>query len=170
MAELNKEEKDLIIERLVTYANTLGYGVDLEANYAKYPQLEMDDYDPDDKKKKGPSGMCCSHKNFKMILIREGKGRNGKITSLVHELVHAHHFKERGIRLVNTPITQALDEWECESIAHFVTQLLGVDRRDQTESHVIGYVGEPTFLTTDQVKDLTLRIYGAAVGGEGQGN
>lgn len=145
MIVATKQKKQEYVDNLVVLANELGYGVDFES-------MEGEDT---------PSGMCSTGPNHRMIYIRKGKGLNGTVTSLVHEIVHAMN---RVDGLYFTGLTgSALEEWECESVAHFVTQLIGIDRRKRTEAHVIGYVGAPVFATHDRVLERARIIYGALV-------
>lgn len=150
MAKLSKEQKQQYVDRLVTYANNIGYGVDFES---------MEDKLAEDGTQTNPAGCCVTGPDTRMIYIRKGKKINGVIASLVHEIVHALN-RERGFLYVGT-FGRILEEWECESVAHFVTQLIGIDRREKTEQHVAQYIGEPTFNTTDKVKDAILSIYNA---------
>lgn len=141
MEKATKEQKKEYVTRLTLYANKLGFGVDLE-------NMEGEET---------PSGLCSYGPNHKMIYIRKGKGLNGTVTSLVHEIVHAHN---RNDGLIYPSLEgRALEEWECESVAHFVTQLLGIDRRKRTIAHVVGYVGAPVFSTSPRVLSLSRSIY-----------
>lgn len=141
MTEASKAQKKEYVTRLVAVANKLGYGVDFES-------MEGEDT---------PSGLCHTSSKQKMIYIRKGKGLNGTVTSLVHEIVHAMNRREGLLFLA--PTGNALEEWECESVAHFVTQLLGIDRRERTTLHVEQYVGVPVFSTSDRVLNYARSIY-----------
>lgn len=141
LTKASKEQKQEYVTQLVFFANKLGYGVDFE---------EMEGEGT-------PSGLCHTSPTKKMIYIRKGEGLNGTVTSLVHEIVHAMN-RRAGLWFL-APTGNALEEWECESVAHFVTQLLGVDRREQTTKHVESYVGVPVFSTSDRVLDYARSIY-----------
>jgi hypothetical protein len=139
---LNVLDKEQIRFKLVAYANSLGYGVDFES-------LEGEGT---------PSGVCVTTPDGgRMIFIRKGKGPKGVITSLIHEIVHAANRKDNVLYV--GAVGQALEEWECESVAHFVTQLIGIDRRKQTTAHVQQYVGAPVFSTNERVGKLATEIY-----------
>lgn len=148
MASPSKQEKQQYIEKLVFYANKIGYGVDFESM-----QEEFDEGGD----QMNPAGLCVTGPDTKMIYVRKGKKPDAVITTLTHEIVHALNQYNR-LRYVGL-FGRALEEWECESVAHFVTQLIGIDRRAKTEQHVSQYVGEPIFNTSDKVKTIVTSIY-----------
>jgi hypothetical protein len=150
MSTVTKEQKQQYIQRLVAFANSIGYGVDFETM-----QDELDA----DGNQTNPAGLCATGPDIRMIYIRKGKKPNGVITSLIHELVHA--LNQNNNLIYVGLYGRLLEEWECESVAHFVTQLIGIDRRDRTEKFVTNYIGQPTFNTSDKVKQIVVRIYDA---------
>lgn len=158
MAKPTKQQKQQYLDGLIFYANELGFGVDLET---MSPTNENGE--------KNPAGMCVTSgpiggiPDQRLILIRQGKGLNGQITSLAHELVHAHQRLSGEIHV--GAAADALAEWTCESVAHYLTQLLGIDRRERTEAHVLQYVGKVAFRSDDYVRDLVLGMYKAATNG-----
>jgi hypothetical protein len=140
---MNKEKRLQVLQRLVAYANKeIHYGVDFGSMTGEGT----------------PSGMCVTSDEVgKMIFIRAGKGLNGQIVSLIHEIAHGENRNDN-LYYVGR-IGNALEEWECESVAFFVSELLGIDRRERIMAHIVGYVGVPVPCTNNRVKTLTSKIY-----------
>jgi hypothetical protein len=147
VAKPSKEQKKQYIDRLVFYANKLGFGVDFES---------LPEFDPETEQR-NPAGICVCSPDERVIYIRAGKKPNGVITSLVHEIVHAIN-RYRDLMYVGL-YGNILEEWECESVAHYVTQLIGIDRRENTEQFVKNYIGIPQFNTSEKVKTTVVSIY-----------
>ena len=135
-------------ERLITFANGLGYEVELDspmedqkqrqhdklAEYLKEGQITQEQYDELITQECRPSGDC--HYLKRVIRIREGKGLKGQVSTLIHELTHA--IALGGLSYYTWPGEQYY-ELAAESVTQFVTQAIGLDRTKQTSKRIFNY-------------------------------
>lgn len=128
----NEEYRD----RLVDFANRLGYDVELESMMEGHEEYDEEDNLILNKKgwPKSPAGDC----NYvtRQIRVRGGKSLDAQITTLIHELAHALGL---GGYSYFTWLGSTYIELACESIAEIVTQAIGLDRTKVTARHVLGY-------------------------------
>lgn len=144
----SKEQRTMFRDRLIQFANDLGYDVELnspmEDHREKYgdmlrygletEQITQEEFDEHINDESRPAG-DCNYLN-RTIRVREGKGLNGQIATLVHELCHAILF---GGNSLFSMLGTEYNELACESITEFVTLAVGVDRTAKTASRILGY-------------------------------
>src|SRR6266576_5986230 len=97
----SKEERTQYRDNLVQFANDLGFDVELDSpmedNVEKSQtklrygletkQITQEQYDENLDNECRPAGDC--NYLYKRIRVREGKGLNGQVATLVHEICHA---------------------------------------------------------------------------------
>lgn len=131
---MNKEQKVVVRDKLVQFVGNFGYTVDLNV-----PTSDKED-------EKGPAGYCNYNDN--RIAIREGKGIDGQISTLIHEGSHALGL---GGDSYYSALGNSYVELACESITQYVTQAIGIERTHKTGSRVVSY-GYKGFLATPVVQ------------------
>jgi hypothetical protein len=134
---VSTENKEKVRDILVDLANRLGYDVELESL--------MEGHDPDTdadgnvvmNKKGVPEGLPAGDINYltKKIRVRAGKGLNGQIATMVHELCHALAFGNLSLNVLGEQYAEGF----CESATLFITRALGIDRDRQCGSRLAGY-------------------------------
>lgn len=132
-------------DQLVNLANDIGFSVDLNAETGKknpFVSLLMN-LSEGNKADKGPAGDCNYLK--KHIRVRKGKGIEGQISTLIHELTHAMGM---GGPSSYTSLGEDYIELVCESVTQFVTQMLGIDRTHKTAPRVYFGYGFKGFLVS----------------------
>lgn len=135
-AKAAKYQKSLYLERLVEFANSLGYDVELDSMMEGHEKLD------DDGKiilnEKGyplsPAGDCNWQKQ--LIRVRGGKSKSGQIATMIHELAHALGLG--GLSYLSWA-GEAYIELAAESVTQIVTQAIGIDRTEKTASRIAGY-------------------------------
>lgn len=144
----NKKERLEFRDRLIQFANDLGFDVELDAvmedHLAKYQEQvlayrQADKIDDEQmqtllQEESRPAGDC----NYltRRIRVREGKGLNGQVSTLIHELCHALGLGGESLLSLAGSV---YNELACESITEFVTTALGIDRTEQTSRRILGY-------------------------------
>lgn len=141
-------ELEIYRDRLVKFANDLGYDVELDSAMEEHKEeflrentlklklgmITLSEFDEVMGEECRPSG-DCNYKKYR-IRVREGKGIKGQVSTLIHELCHAlglggnNYFSWLG---------NSYTELAAESITEYVTQAIGIDRTKQTSGRVMRY-------------------------------
>jgi hypothetical protein len=158
------KKKQEYLDRLIDFANALGYDVELDsqmldyinklkAEIAENEELLEATFDEEGNLREDaefrPSGDCSY--GIRRIRVREGKGINGQISTLIHELSHALGM---GGPSLYTSAGESYIELVCESVTQFVTASIGVDRLKKTAPRIINY-GFGNFLNSDVTRTVT---------------
>src|SRR6476469_5918985 len=159
----SKAERTQFRDRLIQFANDLGFDVELDSpmkdHVEKYHQMlqfglktnqiAQEEYLKLIEEECRPPG-DCNYLN-KKIRVREGKGLNGQVATLVHELCHALGLG--GESLFTLGGTTYI-ELAAESVTEFVCTALGIDRTAKTSKRVFNY-GFGSYLLTPVTATFT---------------
>lgn len=143
-----KQERTQYRDRLIQFANDIGFDVELDSlmenHVQKYQvmlrfglesnQITQEQYDEHLNDECRPAG-DCNYLN-KTIRVREGKGLNGQIATLTHELCHALGLGGESLLTLGG---STYVELAAESVTEFVCTALGIDRTAKTSRRVMGY-------------------------------
>lgn len=123
---MTKAEKTIVRDKLVDFGERLGYKIVLDSQMESYPK--------DDEEDGLPAGYC----NYfdKEVHIRHGKGLDGQISTLIHELAHALGL---GGNSWYTLLGEGYVELACESVTQYVTQIIGIERTHKVAPRIVGY-------------------------------
>jgi len=166
-----KQERIEYRDRLVQFANDLGFDVELDSPMPDYDEkreqwkvalrkaldsgeLSQKDFDEHIDDEQRPAGDCNYLES--RIRVREGKGLNGQIATLAHELCHALAFG--GISLFSM-LGSSYNELACESVTELVCRACGVDRTAKTSNRILDYgfgaylISPATVLVTEIILD-----------------
>lgn len=151
---MTKDQKQELRNKLVDFAVRLGYTVELDATMPEYLERAKEkgkETNPDGTfvKEPRPAGDC----NYKeqRIRVREGKGVEGQVCTLIHELTHALGL---GGNSWYTMLGEPYLELVCESVTQFVSMHVGIDRTHKTAPRVYNY-GFNGFLATPVTQAIT---------------
>lgn len=149
---MNKEYYELVRQQLVLLANDIGFVVEFDANTGsgKNNPIVSLLLNQEASKDKGPAGDCNYLK--KRIRVRKGKGLEGQISTLIHELTHAMGM---GGPSCYSNLGEKYVELVCESVTQFVTQMIGIDRTHKTAPRVAMGYGFKGFLVSPVTQAYT---------------
>jgi hypothetical protein len=144
----SKEQRTQYRDSLIQFANDLGFDVELDSPMEdhvekwkakllyglKTSQITQEQFDEHIEDECRPAGDC----NYltKKIRVREGKGINGQVATLVHELCHALGLGGESLLMLGG---STYVELAAESITEFVTTALGIDRTARTSARILNY-------------------------------